>query len=207
MFFFFFSFIFAFVSAYEMGITPPSLALETSPGREVCEEFTLILDKKISEEIEIKFSEKESKKVPDYIYSAEDLEVEFDFDELDEEDGRKVYEFCLTPTYSGEHHALIIAKAEGKNVAVGMWVAIDVSGKKFIPSLPEKNVSGKKSTNQEKEDDALFESNLITGLATSPEGKINNKSIIWLAGSSVFLLIVFLGLLYFSLQKKKKPVE
>ena len=111
-----------FSHAVKIGVSPGSLEFKGREGNEICNKIMVYSDKEENIALDLKWSEKESKKINDYNVESKDLGIneEFEKEFVLYESGKK--EICLNFNKQGVYNGLLIIMPKGMSAGVGVWI-------------------------------------------------------------------------------------
>jgi hypothetical protein len=128
MFFVYFVFILAQVSAVQLSMSPPQIDFVGSVGEEICNNVLIqvngtenLIGKNLWAEEGV-----ELRKITLHNLSAENLRIDFNYEKEVKIIGKKEVEICVTAKKKGNYHGLLLYKIENKPVQVGIWMNVSV---------------------------------------------------------------------------------
>jgi len=136
IFFFLFIFFSSPVIAFSLQASPDEVFLFSFPNNEVCKEISI----EASEESKITVNERwaeggyNKKMLVDHKLPPEELSIKSSFNEEFKIQGRKNLRVCFLAKEKGFYHGVLLIKAEGHPVGVGVWVNFNVTKKSSLIS-------------------------------------------------------------------------
>ena len=184
-----YSFIFIFlmiffsynVEAVKIGVSPGTIEFNGRGGNEICNDIEVYTDEEREIVLELKWSEKESRRIGDYYIESMDLGIEEKFNEgfILYENEKK--EICLIFDGQGVYNGLLIVRADGTSAGVGVWIKGTILKGFGFDGNVERGLSWKD-----------FQENIIN--FTSDKSDEQGKSLFVLINFELVLMLIFLVL-------------
>lgn len=170
----YFVFLFSFVNAVTLSMSPPQIDLSGGSGEELCSSIHLVVDFPENLTGKTLWAEEgvNERNLLKHKLSPEELKIEVKIPKEVYVESSKNLDICVVAKRSGNYHGLLLYKVEGKPVQVGIWLNLSIGGKNTLK---------------------------ISGEAVA-DSKSNFKGLL---GISLILVIILIGLFLISRRKRE----
>lgn len=145
--------------ATEIGISPPSIKINSNPGEKICNTLTLFSPGKVKLKGEDRWTMVNSRNLNSYNYSASKLNIKISYTKSAQFEDKKEINICLTGENPGKYYGAVIFKTEDEVTGVGSWIELNVKGevdKKINDNETDSLITGKVIRNLENKADYMI---------------------------------------------------